>query len=699
MRYVNENTWVFPSVVRVRRAPVVLTLLMLGACSGGGGSSPAAPGITPGSTTGFVIGSYFRNAKVCLDANSNGACDAGEPATVTDSAGKFTLAGMGSAVVAEIGTDTIQYDADTSTSTPVSSRIVLRAPKEAPGIVSVESTAVLAEMESNTLSFNDAVQKVANALGVSSGKLLGDFNKEEDGASKAILKSASTEGLTRIQLALANAKAADDTRKLLAGATGTLDKIRNVVVIYLENRSFDHLYGLFPGANGIANAVAGPAGYPQLDRDGLTTLARLPPVWNAGADPAWSFVRNLPNKPFLIDALPGRVPGGGTSVPTPDFVHRFYQSQMQINGGKNNQFAAFSDAGGLTMGYYDGAAMKLWALARQNTLADNFFQGAFGGSFLNHFWLICACSPVWPNPPAAYISSVDASGVRLVLSANSPASALNGAPAYAADGNVTPKLADGNHYAINTTQPPYQPSYTAPPAGGDARLTDPTGGSINMVPLPAQTLQTIGDTLTAKNVNWRWYAGGWKQALVDRTSIYNEGVLDFTPHHQPFNYFRRFDPTTPSGAAERAEHLRDYTNLLEDIQNGSLPPVAFYKPPGTLNQHPGSGDFDKADTHIADLVARLQASAQWKNMLVIVTYDENGGIWDHVAPPQADMWGPGTRVPAIIISPYAKKGYVDSAPYDTTSIVKFLTRRFGLTPLAGVRKNVGDLSNSLDMSP
>jgi acid phosphatase len=700
MHYANRNAWGFQGDMGVRYAPIALTAFLLGACSGGGGgSSTITPGVTTGTTTGVVIGSYFRNARVCMDSNNNAVCEAGEPATVTDSAGQYTLAGAGSNVVAEIGVDTSQYNPDTNTSAPVSRKIVLRAPKEAPGVISLHSTAVVAEMESSALTFNDAVQKVANVLGVSNGKVLGDFNKEVDGVSKAILKSASAEGLSRIQLALASAKPTDDTRKLLFGATGALDKIRTVVVIYLENRSFDQLYGLFPGANGIGSAMASPVSYQQLDRDGLTALPKLPAVWNAGADLAWSFVGSLPNKPFRIDAVPGGVPGAGTSVPTPDFVHRFYQSQMQINGGKNNQFAAFSDAGGLTMGYYDGSAMKLWALARQYTLADNFFHGAFGGSFLNHFWLVCACSPIWPNPPASSISSVDTSGVRLALAANSPPGALSGVPAYVADANVTPKLADGNHYAINTTQPPYQPSYTPPPVGGDARLTDPTGGSTNLVPLPAQTLPTIGDTLTAKNVNWRWYAGGWKQALLYRTGNYNGVAPDFTPHHQPFNYFRRFDPTTPDGAAERAEHLRDYTDLLDDIQSANLPQVTFYKPPATLNQHPGSGDFDKADTHIADLVAKLQASPQWGNMLVVVTYDENGGIWDHVAPPKADMWGPGTRVPAIIISPYAKKGYVDSVAYDTTSIIKFLTRRFGLATLAGARKSVGDLSNSLDLSP
>jgi len=92
------------------------------------------------------------------------------------------------------------------------------------------------------------------------------------------------------------------------------------------------------------------------------------------------------------------------------------------------------------------------------------------------------------------------------------------------------------------------------------------------------------------------------------------------------------------------------------------------------------------DEHLADLISHLQKSPQWKNMVVIVTYDENGGFWDHVAPPKGDRWGPGSRIPAIIISPFARKGYVDHTPYDTTSILRLITKRFGYRscPVSGV---------------
>ncbi len=463
--------------------------------------------------------------------------------------------------------------------------------------------------------------------------------------------------------------------------------IDTIVVIYAENRSFDNLYGLFPGANGIADA--GVQSKTQLDRDGVTPLATLPQVWNATSAqaPSLAFVSTLPNGPFRIDAPPGGVPGLASNITTPDLVHRFYNNQMQINGGKNNMFVAWSDAGGLAMGYYDGTPMAMWKLAQQFTLADNFFIGSFGGSFLNHFWLVCACTPPFPNAPASTLSSPDSSGTKLLVAGNSPASALIGKPVYVADRNVTPDF-----FAINTPQPSYQPSGTAPASGGDARLADPAGNPLP--PVDSAKVKTIGDTLTSGGVSWKWYAGAWNQALADRSVIYNNTVPNFQAHHQPFNYFNRFDPTTSSGQTERNAHLKDYTDLSADITSGSLPHVVFYKPQGNLNQHPGYTDVQSGDAHIAEVVGRLMASPQWSKMAIIVTYDENGGFWDHATPPAGDRWGPGTRIPTIVVSPFARKSYVDHTQYDTTSILKFMTRRFDLDALPGVRAGAGDLTNA-----
>ncbi len=136
--------------------------------------------------------------------------------------------------------------------------------------------------------------------------------------------------------------------------------------------------------------------------------------------------------------------------------------------------------------------------------------------------------------------------------------------------------------------------------------------------------------------------------------------------------------------------------------------MSFYKPQGNLNEHSGYADIQAGDQHIADVISHLEKSPQWPHMLVVVTYDENGGIWDHVPPPPADRWGPGTRIPTIIISPFAKRGYVDHTPYDTTSILRFITERFELPVLHGIavrddamrahgEQPLGDLTGALNL--
>jgi len=464
-----------------------------------------------------------------------------------------------------------------------------------------------------------------------------------------------------------------------------LEKIQHIVIVYAENRSFDNLYGLFPGADGIADAT--PEQYTQVNYDGKP-LPHLPPVWK-GKDPDAAFPKNMPNKPFRIDAPPIDMP---LSVATRDLIHKFYPHQEQIDGGRNDRFVEVSDAGALAMGYYDGSTLPMWKWAREYTLADHFFMAAYGDSYINHAWLICACTPRAPDPPPSAVAQLDERG-WLKRRPTSPASALAG-PAEFVPGEYT---ADG--YSLTNRQPPYQPSRIPPAQGEDPRFAGPSEQV-----LPPQTQKTIGDTLTAKGISWAWYAGAWNAAVKDgmqpgtakRMIIQNNepGAPYFVTHHQPFNFFARFAPGTP----DRAEHLKDYTDLVAGIDRGELPAVAFYKPQGTFNEHPGNTDVMSGDVHIAELVARIKASPLWASTAIIVTYDENGGFWDHVAPPKGDRWGPGTRIPAIIISPYAKKAYVDHTSYDTTSIIKFITLRFGLEALPGVRATAGDLMPAFDFA-
>src|ERR1041385_3348403 len=190
-----------------------------------------------------------------------------------------------------------------------------------------------------------------------------------------------------------------------------LDRLQHIVVIYLENHSFDNLYGEFPGADGLANAAATST---QVDASGAP-FATLPV--NAGSP----FPATLANAPFAIEQY------APADQKIPDLVHRYYQEQTQIDGGLMDKFALVSDAKGEVMGYYHTAGLPLAAEAARYTLCDHFFHAAFGGSFLNHFWLIAARTPVFPGAPAAVVAQLDAGG-NLIK-----------------DGFVTP---DG--YAVNT---------------------------------------------------------------------------------------------------------------------------------------------------------------------------------------------------------------------------------------------------------
>ncbi|GAB2865053.1 acid phosphatase [Pseudoduganella ginsengisoli] len=517
-----------------------------------------------------------------------------------------------------------------------------------------------------------------------------DNNAPELPSRRRIFQAAAATGIA------ATLPAATVDAKPAAKAVSLDDKlkehVKNVVVIYLENRSFNNLFADFPGLASPLSALA-PSQYQQKDYDG-SVLPSLPKVWGGMVPDAQTIggikyeikeddIKDLPNAPFKLSTPDGKpLP---EAVITRDLWHLFYQNQMQINGGKNDGFVAWGNTGGMVMGRYGETSknLGLYQLARQYTLCDNFFMAAFGGSYLNHQFLISARPAEFRNAAQSAakkkicVLADGPAGVRLAIAPDSPKSALEGKPVYVNDGSITP---DG--YVVNTMAPPYQPSWIKPAPGGDPNLAS----SDEAYYQPPQSYDTIGDLLSAKGVSWAWYGAGMQAALDAKGG---GPKPNFQYHHQPFNYFTQFAP----GTRARAEHLRDgglgdspmSNKFLADVVAGRLPAVTFYKPQGNLNLHAGYSDVESGDQHITNVIAHLQKSPQWKDMVVIITFDENGGWWDHVAPPQGDRWGPGSRVPAIIVSPYAKKGAVDHSFYDTTSILRFISRLHGLPLLDGIK--------------
>lgn len=410
-----------------------------------------------------------------------------------------------------------------------------------------------------------------------------------------------------------------------------IGQIKHLVVIYMENRSFDNLYGEFKGANGIQNAKRG--NFIQVDANGKP-YKYLPEIPRNN-----SFPTNLPNELFNIDQY---VP---SDKATPDVTHRFFHNQLQIDGGKMDKFAAYNDSKGLAMGYYSTKKIPLFPMAQKYTLCDNFFQSVFGGSYFNHVFLISAAAPVWPNAPESLIAKFDADGKMIK------------------DGIVTPDGYVVNHVLSRNT--PY------PPKSDTSQL------------LPSQTMPTIGDRLSEKDISWAWYSEGWDDAVAGKKN-------NFAYNHEPFLYFSRYE----DGTAGR-KHMKDQNDFIKAAKEGTLPSVSFVKPGGGNDEHPGNSAVYSSEQLAVNLINAVLDGPNAKDALVILTYDEFGGFFDHVTPPVIDRWGPGSRIPAIIIGPFAKKDHVDHTQYETVSILSFIEHRWGIAPLADRDKNANPFRNAL----
>jgi acid phosphatase len=660
-------------------------------------------------------------------------------------------------------------------------------------------------------------------------------------------------------------------------AGSPLNNINHIVVIYQENWTFDALYGSFPGANGLSNASA--TSMAQLDKlnstltsgtitqsgtttggyTGATLISELPSnfvlsntaTYGAYNDQSYNgLVTTNPPKPvndastitldpsfevsgtssaLLINTLypysltdPALSPLSNAgdnynayNYITGDIYHRYWQEQFQINGGAMNMFQSWCDDPGLTLSHYNATDLPEGILAQQYTLCDNYFHSAFGGSFLNHQFLIACQAPVYTaTPPGSILSAVDptsgvlelaglgnnisltglttsggsktvtcASTVGLyknmvvadsggVIPAGDTITGINSETSFtvnvaatasessvtgtatpgipsgddvgelANDSKVTPIGAPsfesylngdvptqtyGQHYAVNTIY-----TNNLVPVGTATGAGSSVMPSVNdSHPANPNYEQNIGDLLGRAGITWKWYSGGWNEALsaspsnpaqTTSTAAFNtwNAIYNFQWHHQCFAYFDNYapfgatvvDPTVSSsdpyllsasvsGSTSSAAHLQDETNFLSDVSNNTLPQVCFIKPVGLNNEHPGYAALQVGMAHVQSLIQAVQANPSlWAHTMIIITYDEHGGRWDHVAPPHRDIWGPGSRVPCLVISPYAKQSYIDHTQYDTSSILatieaRFLTQSGSTTTLNSLDANAPTFINTL----
>lgn len=187
-------------------------------------------------------------------------------------------------------------------------------------------------------------------------------------------------------------------------------------------------------------------------------------------------------------------------------------------------------------------------------------------------------------------------------------------------------------------------------------------------------------------MSWRWYAAGWG----DGKDPVAAGLM---PHHNPFQYMRQV-----MDSPEGREKIRDASEFAVALRGGTLPQVAFVKPHREHNAHALSSTVTAGDRWIGGMVREIMASRCWPRVAVVITYDEGGGWFDHVRPPTVDRFGLGSRVPTLIVSPYARRGLVAHGEYDHASILKFIAWRWGLPPLTERDRKAAAFLEAFDFS-
>ena len=467
---------------------------------------------------------------------------------------------------------------------------------------------------------------------------------------------------------------------------GLRSKIDHIVVIYQENRSFDHYFGAYqPPSGGRVEGL--------LDRDGKID-ARFDGLQKSAAGAPYKYLpvpyqipgfagARLENRPFHLTSY---IPPGD-NVPW-DPLHHFFRMFAQIDQGKMDYFVALAATGkhqffdkpenpspaetmfaestpsAAVLGFYTRQDLPdYYRLADEYVLFDHFFQAMSGGSTGNALYLVAGRSAVSLKVPGGKMGSL-----------NPP---------------VFDRPYDKSGILINDL----------PPINGP---TETFMGSLDLSPRPEeQTYPSIGDRLEAASLSWVWYNEGWntvKPWALKTAFGPGDGsvVVDtpegYLPHHNPFQYFPSWSRNVQAG------RMRDIEDFLEDAKNGKLPAVSFLKGTGSSDEHPANSAPRWGEQWVMRLLRAIGQSSLWEKTAVVITYDEGGGFWDHMAPPRPDDYGCGTRIPALLISPWTRRGYVDHRVADTTSVLALIEKRFGLQSLHTRDANAYDLLEGFDFT-
>jgi phospholipase C len=387
--------------------------------------------------------------------------------------------------------------------------------------------------------------------------------------------------------------------------------IKYVVVIVMENMTFDNHFGAY------CTAAAGSA-----------------PTCNTG--------------PACCEGAPAKDPSGASPVVLDDTEHGKYLPQNsaicladKIDAGKMDHYVAGGSCPNPENFVQSSPAIvkPYWDLAKQNAIADRYFQPLVSASSGNNMFFARA--------------------------------------GYVLTDNPEPTGAVGNSCGVPTPKE------------------------------PAHTEKNIADLLTTATVPLTFYAEGYDaQATAFKAgscatadpgcaAAQDSYPCEFDPGDDPFQYY--------DSTRDKPAYIKDLSKLSADLSGKTLPAVSFVKPLGFKTEHPGFGDLLSAGpTFVTQIISQVQASPYAASTLVLVTWDEGGGYFDHVAPPAAntaDNKPYGPRVPLIAVGPMVKKNYVSHVQMEHSSIVKFIEWNWlGMTTgqLMTRDANVANLGDLLD---
>ncbi|MGH9516650.1 MAG: alkaline phosphatase family protein [Terriglobales bacterium] len=356
--------------------------------------------------------------------------------------------------------------------------------------------------------------------------------------------------------------------------------IKHLMIVVMQNASFDHLFGTYPGgANGLNSQLPS---YQQVDRAGNTVTPQLT-----------------------------------TNLSPADLHHTATSYQIAYDSGKMDKYAF--ENGDESMGYYDNTSIgsandgqqfgvnTLWNYAQQYALADKFYASAMASEPSNMLYMTAAGVGTGSDPYG--YPQLDACSAAL-----------------------------------------YQQNQSA-------------GASMT----PPLTFQNVGDQLSAAKVSWAW-------AQEYFSNEQNGSCLHYVPQENPFQYFQ----TTANSANVQNFTLADFESQLSA---GTVPSVMWVNPSPGHSMHPGQGNIANGIEWLDNFIQAVKNSSAWTNTAIVVIWDESGGWYDHVAPPQlSGTIGLGARVPVLLISPLAKTNYISNQQMDFVSILRFIQWNWAIGP-------------------